>query len=406
MPHYKTLEEAPSLKGKRVILRAGFDVSIEDGKIMDRERIDALVPTMQHILKEGASLVIISHQGRPKGKRNMEYTQEPVKAVLEEVLERNVLWSSSCIGAEAVAMAKALQPGQVLFCENLRFEPGEEANDPAFAQELMKLGEIYVNDAFTNCHRNHASMVALAELLPAFAGLQLTKELRHLGEVLDDPKRPLALIVSGAKMETKVPIIEQFLDTGDDILVGGCIANTFIAAKGLGMGTSKFEQEFAEKAQSLVLESEKPDHANIHIPLDVVVASKPAAGVKTNIVSIDGIPADMAVFDIGTMTVERYRQVLSKAKMIVWNGPMGLFEVEEFAEGSKKIAEAVSEAARNGATTIIGGGDTIDFHTRYGLSLDAYSFVSTGGGAMLEYIAGKPLPALKPLEVVMKTTKK
>ncbi len=406
MPHYRTLEEAPSLKGKRVILRAGFDVSIEDGKVMDRERIDALVPTMQHILKEGASLVILSHQGRPKGKRNMEYTQEPVRGVLEEVLGKSVQWAASCVGEDAIAQAKALKPGQILFCENLRFEPGEETNDAAFAQELMKLGDVYVNDAFTNCHRNHASMVALAELLPSFAGLQLTKELRHLGEVIDDPKRPLALIVSGAKMETKVPIIEQFLDRGDDILVGGCIANTFIAAQGLGVGTSKFEQEFAEKAQELMLESAKPDRANIHVPLDVVIASAPEKGVETATVAAEEIPADKSIFDIGPQTVDRYAQILAKAKMIVWNGPMGLFEVEEFAGGSKEMALAVAEAAKNGATTIIGGGDTIDFHTRYGLSLDAYSFVSTGGGAMLEYIAGKPLPALKPLEIVSKTTKK
>ena len=406
MPHYRTLEEAPSLKGKRVILRAGFDVSIEDGKVMDRERIDALLPTMQHILKEGASLIILSHQGRPKGKRNPEYTQEPVRAVLEEVLGRDVLWADSCVGEETIAKARALKPGHVLFCENLRYEPGEEANDPVFAQELMKLGDMYVNDAFTNCHRSHASMVALAELLPSFAGLQLTKELRHLGEVIDDPKRPLVLIVSGAKMETKVPIIEQFLDRGDDILVGGCIANTFIAAKGLAMGNSKFEQEFADTAQKLALAAEKPEQADIHIPLDAVVAKSPDDAVNAKTVDVEHIPADCAVFDLGPQTVERYRQVLNKAKMIVWNGPLGMYEVEQFAEASKKIAEIVADACRNGATTIIGGGDTIDFHTRYGLSLDAYSFVSTGGGAMLEYISGKPLPALKPLEVVLKTAKK
>lgn len=406
MPHYRTLEEAPSLKGKRVIVRAGFDVSIEDGKVLDRERIDALLPTMQYILKEGGSLVILSHQGRPKGKRNPEFTQKPVLPVLEEILGREVLWADSCVGEETVAMAKALKPGHVLFCENLRYEPGEEANDPAFAQELMKLGDMYVNDAFTNCHRNHASMVGLAELLPSFAGLQLTKELRHLGEVIDDPKRPLVLIISGAKMETKVPIIEQFLDKGDDILVGGCIANTFIAARGCAMGTSKFEQEFADTAQKLLLAADKPEQADIHVPLDAVVAKSPddVSGVQT--VDVEQIPADAAVFDLGPQTVDRYKQILSKAKMIVWNGPLGMYENEAFAEASKKTAEIVAEASRNGATTIIGGGDTIDFHTRYGLSLDAYSFVSTGGGAMLEYISGKELPALKPLEVVAKVAKK
>ena len=238
---YRSLEDA-ELKGKRVLVRAGFDVAMENGKVMDTERIEAVIPTIQHILKDGGSVVLLSHQGRPKGKVDPEFSQEPITAVLEKFLGVPVTFVSSCIGKEAQSAAEKLKPGEVLFLENLRYEPGEEKNDPAFAQELAKLGDVYVNEAFTNSHRNHASMVALAELLPSYAGLQLTRELRHLSPVLDEPARPLLLIVSGAKMETKVPVIERFLDKGDDILLGGCIANTFIAARGFDVGSSKYEQ--------------------------------------------------------------------------------------------------------------------------------------------------------------------
>lgn len=401
MTNYHTLDQA-DLSGKRVILRAGFDVTIEEGKVLDTERIEALLPTITHILKAGASLVILSHQGRPKGKRNMEYTQEPVCGVLEKLTKKKVQWADSCIGADAVKKAKALKKGEMLFCENLRFEAGEEANDPAFAQELAKLGDVYVNDAFTNCHRKHASMVALAELLPAYAGLQLTKELRALSMVLDDPKRPLVLIVSGAKMETKIPVIERFLDKGNDILVGGCIANTFIAARGFDIGTSKYEEEYVEQCQNFMLESEKPEKADIHVPRDVVVASAPEEGAEKVDLPVENIEGDMAIFDIGKVSVERYKNVIAKAGMIVWNGPLGFYEVSRFSHATKRIAEAIAEATQKGATSIIGGGDTLDFHVRYGMSLDAYTFVSTGGGAMLEFISGKPLPALKPLEIPAK----
>lgn len=396
---YRTLDMFKDAKGKRVIVRAGFDVSIENGKVMDTERIEAVVPTIQWLLKAGASVVVLSHQGRPKGKRLPEYSQALVAPVLEQLLGTPVQFVDSCTGEAAVSAAKALKPGQMLFLENLRYEPGEEKNDPEFAKQLAALGDVYVNDAFTNCHRNHASMVALAKLMPAYAGVQLSSELKHLSLVTDKPKKPVVLIVSGAKMETKVPIIEQFLTRGDHILLGGCIANTFIAARGFDIGTSKYEEEQVEKAQELMLESEKEGRALIHVPRDVVLATAPTDDAQKIDLPVEDIVGDMSIFDIGKVTIERYKKILAEAQTIIWNGPLGFFEVNRFSHASKRIAEAIAEATKRGATTIIGGGDTIDFHTRYGYSLADYTFVSTGGGAMLEFIAGKPLPALAPLKV-------
>ena len=393
---YRTLDQA-SLRGKRVILRAGFDVAIENGKVMDTERIEALIPTIKHLLQEGASVVILSHQGRPKGKRLPEYSQKPVTPVLEKLLGMSVAFADSCVGPETLAKAKALKPGEILFAENLRYEAGEEQNDPSFAKQLAELGDIYVNDAFTNCHRKHASMVGLAELLPSYAGLQLQKELENLSPILEEPKRPLVLIVSGAKMETKVPVIKQFLTRGDDILLGGCIANTFIAAKGHSVGKSKYEQGALEEAREFLKEAEKEGQASIHVPVDAVLASEPKEGVATQDLPVTSIGSDTAIFDIGSNSVKQYKDVIAKAGMIVWNGPIGFYEVEAFAGATKELATAVAAATKKGAVSIIGGGDTLDFHVRYGYPLDAYSFVSTGGGAMLEFIAGKTLPALVPL---------
>lgn len=393
---YRTLENA-EVQGKKVLVRAGFDVSIEDGKVLDTERIEAVIPTIQHILDNGGSVILLSHQGRPKGKRDMAFTQEPVTDVLKKLLKAKVTFVESCTGDAAKNASESLKPGEVIFLENLRFEPGEEKNDPELAKELASLGDMYVNDAFTNCHREHASMVALAELLPAYAGLQLTRELQHLTPVLEDPVHPLVLLISGAKMETKIPVIEGFLSRGDDVLLGGCIANTFLAARGFNVAASKFEEAFIPKAQEEMLESEKPNHARIHSPIDVICATSPDAEAVVD-VPVENVEGDMMILDIGAATVERYAKAIEKAGMIVWNGPVGFYEKEAFSSGTKKLAELIAEATKNGATSIIGGGDTLDFHSRYGMPLSAYSFVSTGGGAMLEFLSGKRFPALRALE--------
>jgi len=398
MPRYRTLKDA-DVSGKRVLVRAGFDVAIENGKVMDTERIEAVMPTVRYLLEHGASVVLLSHQGRPKGKRDPAFSQKPLVPIIEKLLGQNIHWADACTGPEAVHATKALKPGDVLFLENLRYEAGEEKNDVGFAGELAVLGEIYVNDAFTNCHRDHASMSTLAQLLPSYAGLQLEKELSSLTQVFDHPRHPLVLIVSGAKMETKVPVINNFLEKGDAILVGGCIANTFIAARGFDVGTSKYEEQFVEMAQELMLEAEKEDKADIFVPRDAVLASSPDEKAQKIDLPVENVEGDMSIFDIGKVTVERYKKVIETAGMIIWNGPLGYYEVNRFSHATKRIAEAVAEATKKGAISIIGGGDTIDFHVRYGYPLDAYTFVSTGGGAMLEYISGKPLPALKALEI-------
>jgi phosphoglycerate kinase len=396
MSGYRTLKEA-DLAGKRVLLRAGFDLTLEDGKVLDLERVESLVPTMKAILDRAGSLVIMAHQGRPKGKRDPAMSQKFLVPILEKFLKRPILFAESCVGPETEAAAKNLQKGQVLLLENLRYEPGEEANDATFAASLARLGDVYVNDAFTNSHRKHASMVAVAKLLPAFAGLQLQKELDHLTRVMEDPKRPLTLIISGAKLETKVPIIEQFLDKGDDILLGGPVANTFIAARGFNVGTSKYDASYIEKAQELMLEAEKPEKANIHVPRDVVLATAPTDDAQKVDLPVEDIVGDMGAYDIGKVTIERYNSIIEKSGTIVWNGPLGYYEANRFSHATKRIAEAIQRATKRGAVSIVGGGDTIDFHTRYGAALDRYTFVSTGGGAMLEFLSGKGLPALEVL---------
>jgi phosphoglycerate kinase len=386
------------LNRKRVLLRAGFDVPMEDGRITDASRIEALVPTMRHILVHGASLVILSHQGRPKGKRDPQCSQKPIVDVLKKLLQADVAFSEQLVGPEAEAAARALKPGQALLVENLRFDPREEANDPAFAKELAALGDVYVNDAFTNSHRGHASMVGVPALLPSYMGLQLEKEVTNLSPILEDPRRPLTLIIAGKKMETKIPVIRQFLGIGDDILLGGAVANTFAAARGFDVASSVYEEAQLETAQELMLESEKADRAKISIPRDAVVASEASDHAQCLDLPLENLVGDMKIFDLGTVTVERYVSIIRRSGMIVWNGPVGMYEHECFAGGSKRIAEAAIQATKDGAISVVGGGDTLDFHARYGIDMSSYTFVSTAGGAMLDFISGTPMPALEALK--------
>lgn len=392
------LLSAADLKAKRVLLRAGFDVPMEGGTVTDTSRIEALVPTMRFILEAGTSLIVLSHQGRPKGKRDPAFSQKPITDVLHTLLNTDVSFSEDVSGSSALAMAHALKPGSVLLLENLRFDPREEANDPSFAKELAALGDVYVNDAFTNCHRAHASMVGLPALLPSYMGLQLEREVTHLSRVLEDPRRPLTLVIGGAKMETKIPVIRTFLTMGDDILLGGAIANTFAAARGFDIGSSLYEEEQTETAQELMLESEKLERAKLHVLRDAVVATQASDDASCLDLPLEDIVGDMKIFDLGKITIERYISVIRKSGMIVWNGPVGMHEHECFSHGTHAIAQAIAQATQDGAMSIIGGGDTLDFHERYGVDLSAYTFVSTGGGAMLELVSGSPMPALEALK--------
>lgn len=397
---YRTLDQV-ELKGKRVLLRAGFDLPMGDGIIVDTERIEALLPTMRRILDAGAALIIMAHQGRPKGEGfEAEFSQRPLVPILERLLGVPVAFVQSCTGKEPLALAQDLHPGHVLLLENLRFHKGEKKNDPAFSKELAELGDLYVNDAFPNIHREDASMVGVPKLLPAFMGLRLAEEVQHLSQVLDDPRRPLTVIIGGAKMETKVPVVSAFLASADNILVGGAVANTFIAARGFSVGRSKYEPDFVPKAQEFMLEGEKEENADIHIPRDAVVASAPTNDAVRLDLPLEDIGGDMSMLDVGKISIERYIAIIKKSGMVVWNGPLGLYEVEAFSQGTQRIAEALVSATRGaGVVSIIGGGDTLDAHRRYGLSLSAYSFVSTGGGAMLEFLSGGQFHALEALSL-------
>ncbi|MBT4120220.1 MAG: phosphoglycerate kinase [Candidatus Peribacter sp.] len=394
-----TLDQA-DLQGKRVLMRAGFDVPIEDGAVHDTTRIDALVPTMKHILDSGASLVLMAHQGRPVGEPNPEFTQKPLVPVLEKILGVTVKFAEKCDGEDAKELAATLQPGEVLLLENLRFEKGEKSADEserdALGKELASLADVYVNDAFTNCHRDHASMTSVPKFIgEKYMGFNVQQEVEGLSKVTQNPEHPVTLIISGLKMETKVPVIEQFLDQGDDILVGGGVANTMLVASGKDVAKSKVDHDFTEKGALILEQGLKEDNATIHLPTDGTCSNSPDGEISES--SIGSIPADHIMFDIGPETMESYAEVIANSKTIVWNGPMGMYEVEGFAGGTKALAQAVRDATAAGAVSIIGGGDTLDFHERYDYSLDAYTFVSTAGGAMLDFISGKPLPALEAL---------
>lgn len=407
---YPTLDQA-NISGKTVLLRAGFDVPISDGEVHDTARIDAVVPTMKKILEEGGALVIMAHQGRPtprrqgyegqEGEGNPEMSQKPLVPVLEKILGVPVQFADHCCDEKTKLQAHNLQPGEVLLLENLRYEEAETSKDSAkrdaMGKALADLADIYVNDAFSNSHRDHASMTSVPKYIPGFLGLNIQAELEGLSHVTETPKKPLTLIISGAKIETKVPVIRQFLKRGDNILVGGCIANTLIAARGFDVGVSKWDKDYKELAQELMLASEQEENATIHVPRDVIVSSTPQDHAIKVDIPVEDIEGDMGIFDIGAVTIERYKEIIAASGTIVWNGPLGLYEINSFSHASKRLAEAIVEATKNGATSIVGGGDTLDFHEKYNYSLDDYTFVSTAGGAMLDYISGKKLPALEAL---------
>jgi len=399
MSKYPILKDA-DLKGKKVLLRAGFDVPIEDGKVVDTTRIDAMVGTMKHILDEGAALIIMAHQARPKGKPVPEMSQQPLVPVLKKLLDTEVEFATPCVGEEATKKAAALKPGHVLLLENLRYEKGEKIQkDPAFGKQLADLAEVYVNDAFTNCHRDHASMTEVPKHIPGYLGFNAEHEVENLSHIFENPKKPVTFIVSGVKMETKVPVIEHFLDKSDNILLGGCIANTFIAARGFDVGTSKYEEQWVEKAQEIMLESEKEGMANIFVPRDAVVATEPSEEAEKLNLPVENIGGDMAIFDVGKVSIKRFTDIVESSGTIIWNGPLGMHELNRFSHATKRLAEAIAKVTKEqGAVSIIGGGDTLDFHERYDYPLDVYTFVSTAGGAMMDLISGKDLPALKALE--------
>ncbi len=384
----KTVRDV-DLKGKRVLMRADFNVPLEDGKITDDTRIRAALPTIKYILDQGASLILMSHLGRPKGP-DPALSLKPVAARLSELLGREVKMAPDCVGDEVKAMAEALKPGEVMLLENTRFHKGESKNDPEFAAQLAALGEIFVNDAFGTAHRSHASNVGVSQHLPAVAGFLIEKEIEFLSKATENPEHPYVVILGGAKVSDKIGVIENLLGKADTILIGGGMANTFFKAKGLEVGDSLVEDEALELARDLMTRA----GGKLVLPVDVVVADAFDNDANRKVVPVDAVEPGWRILDIGPQTVALFKEKLANAKTVVWNGPMGVFEMPNFARGTFEIAQILADLD---AVTIIGGGDSASAVNQAGVA-DKVSHVSTGGGASLEFLEGKVLPGIAALQ--------
>lgn len=382
------------LKNKRLLMRVDFNVPMDDeGKIIDDTKMTAALPTIEYVLEQGGSLVLMSHLGRPDGKADPEFSLRPVAAHLSELLQRPVIMADDCIGPEVEKLADYLRPGEVLMLENLRFHPEEEKNDPEFSRALARLGEIYINDAFGSAHRAHASTAGVAAYLPAYAGLLLEKEVTMLKKVMNNPQSPRLAILGGAKIKDKLGLIRNLLKKMDILLVGGGIGSTFLCAKGVKVGKSICEQDLLREAREL-LDLAAMAGKTILMPVDVVVAKELSAKATPKVVDIDAIPEDAMILDIGPKTLKGFTMAINRAKTIIWNGPVGVYEYPQFASGTTGIAQAI---AASQAISVIGGGDSAAAIKQLGLE-DQITHISTGGGATLEFLEGMELPGVKSCE--------
>jgi phosphoglycerate kinase len=380
--------------GRRIFLRADFNVPLDGDRVTDDTRITSVLPTIEHCLKGGAALVLASHLGRPKGKADPRYSLRPVAARLGELLGRPVALAPDCVGPEVEATARGLRTGEVLLLENLRFHPEEEANDEAFARQLAALADLYVDDAFAAAHRAHASIEAVTRFLrPAVAGLLMKRELEALGRIFDAPRRPLIAVLGGAKVSDKLALVEHLLDRVDGLLIGGGMAFTFLAALGHAVGRSLLEPDRIPAARAALARARQRG-GPVGLPVDVVVASSPDSTEGIRTVAVREIPSDLMGLDVGPATVARFEAVLKGAGTVVWNGPMGVFERGPFAAGTIGVGRAVTASA---AFSVIGGGDTIAAVQAAGVT-DKIGYISTAGGAFLEYLEGRVLPGVAALD--------
>lgn len=381
------------VKGKRVLVRVDFNVPIDEHQqITDDTRIRAALPTLRYLMDEGAKLVLVSHFGRPKGQVNPKYSLAPVAHRLSELLGKDVPIAPDCVGPEVTKQVMSLEDGQVILLENVRFHAEEEKNDPEFAKQLASLAEIYVNDAFGTAHRAHASTEGVAHYIPAVAGFLMQKEVEVMGKALENPARPFVAIIGGAKVSDKIGVIENLLNKVNVLIIGGGMANTFLKAQGYSIGKSLVEEDKIALAAELLAKA-KNSGAEIALPQDVVVAKEFKADAEYRTVAVNEIKEDEMALDIGPISAETFAKHLAGAQTIVWNGPMGVFEMESFAKGTEKVAQAV---AASSGTTIVGGGDSVAAVEKMGVA-ERLTHISTGGGASLEFLEGKVLPGVAAL---------
>jgi phosphoglycerate kinase len=392
----KTIRDI-DLAGKRVLVRVDFNVPLDSQQhITDDTRIRAALPTIRYLLDQGAAVILMSHLGRPDGKVVDTLRLAPVAQRLSELLGRPVEMAAESVGPAVEAQARALQPGQVLLLENLRFHKEEEKNDPDFARQLAALGEVYVNDAFGTAHRAHASTEGVTRYLPGVAGFLMEKEINFLGSALEHPRRPFAAIIGGAKVSDKIAVLERLISMVDTLLIGGGMANTFLKAEGFEIGDSLFEASKLDVARDLIAKARQRG-IQLLLPVDVVVADRFAPDAIHKVVSHDHVPESWRILDIGPKTIEAFREALADAQTIVWNGTLGVAEMPAFAKGTNAIIEILAERTRAGATTIIGGGDSAAAVEEAGAS-ENMTHVSTGGGASLEFLEGRTLPGVAALQ--------
>lgn len=388
----KTLKDI-ELKGKRVFCRVDFNVPMEDGEVTDDTRIRAALPTIEYMTEQGAKVILASHLGRPKGEVKEELRLTPAGKKLSELLGKDIQKLDASVGEEVKAAAASMNEGDIILLENVRFNPGEETNDPALAKQFAELADVFVNDAFGTAHRAHASTAGVAEYIPGVLGFLLEKELDVLGTALSNPERPFTAIIGGAKVKDKIGVIDNLLDKVDNLLIGGGLSFTFTRAQGYETGNSLVEEDKIELAKSFIDKAAEKD-VNLYLPIDAVVADSFSADAQTKTVKIDEIPEGWMGLDIGPETAKLYKEVIKNSKFVIWNGPMGVFEMEPFANGTKSVADAMAETD---AYTVIGGGDSAAAVEKFEVA-DKMEHVSTGGGASLEFMEGKELPGVAVLQ--------
>ncbi len=395
MPAFKTLDDLTDIAGKRVLLRVDLNVPVADGEVTDATRIERVAPTIRELSDKGAKVILLAHFGRPKG-RDPKESLRPVAAAVSEIIKRPVGFAEDCVGPAAETAVNAMKPGDILCLENTRFHKEEEKNDPAFVAELAKLGDIWVNDAFSAAHRAHASTEGLGHKLPAYAGRTMQAELDALTRALEAPERPVAAIVGGAKISTKLDLLGNLIAKVDVLVIGGAMANTFLAAQGKAVGKSLAEHDLTGTARE-IMDKAKARSCDIVLPVDVVVAQQFAAHAPSRAVSVDAVGAEDMILDIGPRSVEHVVSRLARVKTLVWNGPFGAFEMEPFDTGTVQVAEAAAELTEGRKlVTVAGGGDTVAALNAAGVA-DRFTYLSTAGGAFLEWLEGKALPGVEVL---------